>query len=101
MEFLIVLGVLLVVWFMYEKKVNNLENEYRSKALELQQITNSLDKEYQQKDMKLRETVKKIAQDNTQNAPWLAKRYADYFETLDNQVEEYLIHKKNPAVKAS
>ena len=101
MEILIVLGVLLVAYIIYEKKVNDLENEYRSKTLELQQITNSLDKEYQQKERKLRESVKKIAQDNTQNAPWLVKRYADYFETLYNQVEEYLIHKKNPAIKAS
>ena len=101
MEVLIVLGILLVALVVYEKKSNDLENNYREKTLELQQKLSDLEKAYQQKDIKLKENIKKIAEDNTQNASWLAERYADYFELVDNQVEEYLIHKKNPAVKAS
>ena len=101
MEYLILFAVLLSAYIIYERKANNLENDYRNKTLELQQKLSDLEKEYKQKDIKLRENVKKIAQDNTQNAPWLAERYADYFETIDNKIEEYLIYKKNPAVKAS
>ena len=101
MEVLVVLVILSLAYFIYEKRVNNLEAEYRNKSIQLQQKFDALEKEYRKKDMELIVTVKKMAQDNTQNAPWLAERYADYFETIDKQVEEYLIHKKNPAVKAS
>lgn len=110
MEYLILFAVLLSAYIIYERRSDNLENDYRNKTLELQQKLSNLEKEYKQKlsdlekeykqkDIKLRENVKKIAQDNTQNAPWLAERYADYFETIDNQIEEYLIYKKIQLLK--
>lgn len=39
--------------------------------------------------------------DDSQNCPWLAERISDYFEMLDTKEEQYLIHKRNPAIVAS
>lgn len=39
--------------------------------------------------------------DNSQNCPYLAKRIADYQEMLDTKDENYLRHKKHPAITAS
>lgn len=48
----------------------------------------------------LEKDINKII-DDSQNCPWLAERISDYFEMLDTKEEQYLIHKRNPAIVAS
>lgn len=76
------------------------EQELREKEMDLIQIKNNIEIE-QQKLEKIRDDIIYISKDNSQSSPWLAERYADYFEIIDNSIEKYLRYKKNPAIKAS
>lgn len=76
------------------------EQELREKERDLIQIKNNIEIE-QQKLEKIRDDIIYISKDNSQSSPWLAERYADYFEIIDNSIEKYLRYKKNPAIKKS
>ncbi len=45
--------------------------------------------------------VRKIADDNSQTSPWLAQKYADFWEMKDTNIQKYLIEKPKPALKSA
>ena len=89
------------------KNINKARIEIENKEFKLKNKEEELKNEQQQieenwqflKQYKL--DIEQIATDNTQNAPWLAQRFADYKEIYDNQREQYLRTKQRPAVKSA
>lgn len=74
---------------------------YKNKTIErLIDIDKQLkDKE---KEIKMRENdINRILNEKSQNSSWLAQRFIDYKEIIDNQIVEYLKNKPKPALKAS
>lgn len=81
-----------------EKIIHN-KNILDIKKQELLKIQNE-NIQIQNSTKQLQQDINNII-DNSQNCPYLATRIADFFEILDTKEEEYLKHKKNPAITAS
>lgn len=59
------------------------------------------EKSWNEQVQKDKDEVQKLAKQKSMGFPWLAEAYADYFALKDQEIEEYLEHKKHPAYTAA
>lgn len=77
-----------------DKEIEKIKLE-RFKAVEIAEV--NLKKDTQNAE----QYIKQLALERQRGFPWLAKAYEDFFALLDKQKEDYLSHKKYPALRAS
>ncbi|HAB66552.1 MAG TPA: hypothetical protein DCE23_04200 [Firmicutes bacterium] len=82
------------------RNISKSKDELHKTEQNLLHIQNNISME-KQEILKIQKDVNYIANDSSQSSPWLAERYADYFETIDTEIEKYLMYKRNPALKSS
>lgn len=93
-----------ILWF-YKKcqdithiKDSELALERKMNELEQKRILIQQEKEKLQEE---KNELRKITEDNQQTSPWLAQKYADFWEMKDTAIEEYLRNKIRSAPKSA
>jgi hypothetical protein len=86
------------------KKIHDSKIDLESREKRLEYRDKDIDKKSEEKYCQLKEVelgVKILIKEKSKSFPWLADAIADYLKLKDDQIAEYLISKKNPAISSS
>ena len=108
MGWLIVIGIILVIWFIVwlSNRLSNLR-AMAKKYVELKPRLDNLDnynRKLESKDSQLKErevAINTLVKEKSQGFPWLVKVYDDYFSLQDSNLANKLITKPHPALRAA